>query len=66
MPAVDMILRAIPLGRYGAETDIAGAALFLASRAGRYVNGATIAVDGGISVAMRRRTIQKGNGRSRL
>jgi NAD(P)-dependent dehydrogenase (short-subunit alcohol dehydrogenase family) len=38
-----------PLGRVGAPGDLAGACIFLASRAGSYVNGATIAVDGGVS-----------------
>jgi len=37
----------IPLGRIGAPEDVAGACLFLSSRAGAYVNGATIALDGG-------------------
>jgi NAD(P)-dependent dehydrogenase (short-subunit alcohol dehydrogenase family) len=37
----------IPLGRIGSPEDIAGACLFLSSRAGAYVNGATIALDGG-------------------
>ncbi|KAH0612162.1 uncharacterized protein H6S33_010214 [Morchella sextelata] len=37
----------IPLGRIGTPEDVAGCCLFLASRAGAYVNGATITVDGG-------------------
>lgn len=37
----------IPLGRIGTPEDIAGACIFLASRAGSYINGATITVDGG-------------------
>jgi NAD(P)-dependent dehydrogenase (short-subunit alcohol dehydrogenase family) len=37
----------IPLGRIGTPQDVAGACLFLSSRAGAYVNGATIALDGG-------------------
>jgi NAD(P)-dependent dehydrogenase (short-subunit alcohol dehydrogenase family) len=37
----------IPLGRIGRPEDVAGACLFLAGRAGSYVNGATIALDGG-------------------
>jgi NAD(P)-dependent dehydrogenase (short-subunit alcohol dehydrogenase family) len=44
-------LRAIPLARIAEADDIAGAALFLASAAGRYVNGETIVVDGGLTVA---------------
>lgn len=37
----------IPLGRIGSPQDIAGTCLFLSSRAGAYVNGATITLDGG-------------------
>jgi len=40
----------IPLGRIGSPQDVAGACLFLSSRAGSYVNGATIALDGGTLV----------------
>ncbi len=38
-----------PLGRLGEATDIAGVALYLASRASAYVDGAVIPVDGGTS-----------------
>jgi NAD(P)-dependent dehydrogenase (short-subunit alcohol dehydrogenase family) len=38
-----------PSGRIGEPEDKAGTAIFLASRAGAYVNGAVIPVDGGIS-----------------
>lgn len=37
------------LGRLGTPDDVAGAVLFLASDLARYVTGATVAVDGGIS-----------------
>ena len=37
-----------PLGRIGEPSDMAGAAIYLASRAGAYVNGVVIPVDGGI------------------
>src|SRR6202046_4460252 len=37
----------VPSGRIGTDEDMAGAAIYLASRAGDYVVGATIAVDGG-------------------
>jgi NAD(P)-dependent dehydrogenase (short-subunit alcohol dehydrogenase family) len=38
----------VPLGRIGQPEDMAGTALFLASRAGAYLSGAVIPVDGGI------------------
>jgi NAD(P)-dependent dehydrogenase (short-subunit alcohol dehydrogenase family) len=41
-----------PLGRVGRPDDMAGVALFLSSRAGSYVNGAVIPVDGGISASV--------------
>ena len=41
----------MPSGRIGTDEDMAGAAIYLASRAGDYVVGATIAVDGGIVYA---------------
>lgn len=41
------ILDRIPTGRWGKPEDLAGAAVFLASPASDYVNGYTLAVDGG-------------------
>jgi len=41
------ILDRIPAGHWGEPDDIAGAAVFLASRATRYVHGAVLPVDGG-------------------
>lgn len=41
------ILARIPAGRWGAPEDLEGAAVFLASSASDYVNGFTLAVDGG-------------------
>lgn len=39
-----------PLGRIGSPSDMAGVAIYLASRAGAYVNGVVIPVDGGICI----------------
>lgn len=41
----------VPLTRVGTPEDVAGTALFLASRAGAYVNAATITLDGGMTSA---------------
>ncbi|HUG21615.1 SDR family oxidoreductase [Piscinibacter sp.] len=41
----------VPAGRIGQEDDMAGAAVYLASRAGDYVVGATLVVDGGVTLA---------------
>lgn len=41
------ILARIPAGRWGAASDIGGAAVFLASPAANYMHGAIIPVDGG-------------------
>lgn len=40
-----------PLGRVGEAEDIAGTAVFLASKAAAYITGQTIVVDGGITIA---------------
>ncbi len=44
----DEIAKRIPCGRVGEAKDMAAVAIFLASRAGDYVIGETIAVDGGL------------------
>jgi 3-oxoacyl-[acyl-carrier protein] reductase len=44
----DVVLKQIPLGRFGQADDIADAALYLASASGRYVTGQVLAVDGGM------------------
>ncbi|MGD2131397.1 MAG: SDR family oxidoreductase [Maricaulaceae bacterium] len=47
----DEVAKRTPLGRIGTDEDMAGTAIFLASRAGDYVIGDSIAVDGGIAYA---------------
>ena len=47
----DAISTQIPAGRIGTPEDMAGAAIYLASRAGDYVVGSTIIVDGGVTYA---------------
>ncbi|MEM8921533.1 MAG: SDR family oxidoreductase, partial [Pseudomonadota bacterium] len=47
---LEVALRGTPLGRIGEPEEIAGAAVFLASKAGSYTNGQTIVVDGGATV----------------
>jgi 3-oxoacyl-[acyl-carrier protein] reductase len=44
------ILKNVPLGRLGEASDVAGACLFLASKAGDYITGQTIVVDGGLAI----------------
>jgi len=45
----DQIAKFIPAKRIGVTEDMAGAAIYLASRAGDYVVGSTIIVDGGVA-----------------
>ena len=40
----------VPLGRIGLPADIAGATLYLCGRSGRYVTGAILPLDGGMSI----------------
>lgn len=49
----EAIVAGIPLGRIGTPDDVAGACLFLSSRAGAFVSGATISLDGGSLVQFR-------------
>ena len=44
-------LAGTPMGRIGMPEEIAGAAVFLASTAGAYVNGQNIVVDGGATIS---------------
>ena len=47
----DEVKTRIPAGRIGRPEDMAGAAIYLASRAGDYVMGSTLVVDGGLTHA---------------
>jgi NAD(P)-dependent dehydrogenase (short-subunit alcohol dehydrogenase family) len=47
----DFVASRVPAGRIGVADDMAGAAIYLASRAGDYVVGATLVVDGGVTYA---------------
>jgi NAD(P)-dependent dehydrogenase (short-subunit alcohol dehydrogenase family) len=47
----DEVAHRVPAGRIGQPEDMAGAAIFLASRAGDFVVGETIVVDGGVTLA---------------
>ncbi len=48
----EAIVSAVPLRRIGEPEDMAGVALYLGSRAGAYVTGAIIPVDGGMSTTL--------------
>lgn len=45
----EAVVSHVPLGRIGSPEDMAGTAIFLSSRAGAYLTGTVIPVDGGIS-----------------
>ena len=47
----EAVSKRIPARRIGRDEDMAGVAIYLASRAGDYVVGVTIAVDGGVAYA---------------
>jgi 2-deoxy-D-gluconate 3-dehydrogenase len=47
----DEVAKRVPARRVGTDEDMAGVAIYLASRAGDYVVGNTIAVDGGVVYA---------------
>ncbi|MDR3277697.1 MAG: SDR family oxidoreductase, partial [Oscillospiraceae bacterium] len=44
------VLKKISLRRFGKPDDVAGAALFLVTDASRYITGAVIPVDGGMTI----------------
>ncbi|MDX2376113.1 SDR family oxidoreductase [Microbacterium sp. LRZ72] len=46
----DSIITRIPQRRLGASSEVAGAAVFLASPAASYINGACLPVDGGVTI----------------
>lgn len=48
--AVKQFEAAIPTGRYGEPEEVGSLAVFLASDASRFITGATISIDGGMSV----------------
>jgi len=45
------LIKSIPLGRFGAVGDVAGAVLFLASGDATYITGVTLFVDGGMAMS---------------
>lgn len=45
----EVIKSQIPLGRIGTPEDIAGTCIYLSSKAGQYVTGAVLVVDGGVN-----------------
>ncbi len=47
----DKAVRAYPLRRIGEPDEVAGAAVFLASKAGAFMTGQTITIDGGVTIA---------------
>ncbi|HEY7053016.1 MAG TPA: SDR family oxidoreductase [Mycobacterium sp.] len=49
-PGAEAVGALMPLGRIGQPDDMAGIAVFLASRASAFITGAVIPVDGGVSV----------------
>jgi len=47
---LDLALQRVPVGRTGEPSELAAALVFLASEAGGYVTGQTLAVDGGMTI----------------
>jgi len=50
MPMNDEIIARTPAGRWGQADEVAGTAIFLASRASDFVTGTTVRVDGGYAI----------------
>ncbi len=48
----EFLLDSVPLGRWGEPEDIAPAVVYLASKAGSFVNGHLLAIDGGLLARM--------------
>jgi 2-deoxy-D-gluconate 3-dehydrogenase len=48
-PFYDELIRRVPAGRWGQPEELAGAAIFLASRASDFVTGTAVVVDGGFA-----------------
>ena len=53
------ILARIPAGRWGTPEDLKGAAVFLASAASDYLQGAIIPVDGGVADSVEQSTSER-------
>jgi NAD(P)-dependent dehydrogenase (short-subunit alcohol dehydrogenase family) len=54
--ATKRTVAAYPIGRLGEPEDIAGAAVFLASKAGSWMTGQTLVIDGGTTIGSNRYT----------
>lgn len=49
----DRIVKDTPMGRIGDESDIGGAVLYLCSKAGSWVTGTVLPIDGGVTIKAR-------------